>query len=152
MTARAKQVGITAIFVLVLVVATAWAATQARTADAEPTHDAHDHTAHDHGGHDDEAAPADVRPVADRGGALVLDVRDGEVIGGPKTFDVEVGDEVALRVTGDDADEVHVHGYDLSEPLGLHEPVELRFDADIPGVFDIELEERHVRLALLRVS
>jgi hypothetical protein len=149
-TARAKQLTITAVCVLVLVIATAWATTQAQSADAEP---AHDHAAHVHepGASESATTDGDLLPAGEDG-VVVLDVRDGDVVGGPQTFDLEVGDEVVLRVTGDEVDEVHVHGYDLSASLVPDTPVEMRFDADIPGVFDIELEQRHLRLAVLRVS
>jgi hypothetical protein len=65
---------------------------------------------------------------------------------------VSTGDNVLLVVTGDTTDEVHVHGYDLLAELRPGQPATITFVADIPGVFDIELEGAHQLLAELEVQ
>jgi hypothetical protein len=64
---------------------------------------------------------------------------------------VALGDNVVLVVTGDATDEVHVHGYDLLAELRPDQPATITFVADIPGVFEIELESAHQLLAELEV-
>ena len=56
---------------------------------------------------------------------------------------------LAGSITGDIADEVLVHGYDLDAELAPGTPAELTFDATIPGVFEVKLHESGtVRLPL----
>ena len=65
---------------------------------------------------------------------------------------VDLNDTVRLVVTLAETDEVHVHTYDriLAAPEG--EEVELEFVADIPGIFEVELEEAHTLLFELEVA
>lgn len=91
------------------------------------------------------AAPQPAGTVVD------LEVTDGQIAGGARREAARLGEEVTIRVSGDSADHVHVHGYDLF--LHLTEGAgELVFTADIPGVFEIELEEAGVTLIQLEVS
>ncbi|WP_193345672.1 hypothetical protein [Blastococcus saxobsidens] len=55
-------------------------------------------------------------------------------------------------VTSDVADEVHLHGYDVSAPVAPGEPATLTFDATIPGVFELELHEVGEELLSVQVS
>lgn len=84
--------------------------------------------------------------------ASVIDVRVAEgQVQGPGRVAVPLGGSVVLHVTSDVADEVHVHGYDLTEEVAAGGTATLSFAADIPGVFEVELEERHLRLLELEV-
>ncbi|MGH2847212.1 MAG: hypothetical protein ACRDL0_14520 [Thermoleophilaceae bacterium] len=79
-------------------------------------------------------------------------VRGGAPVGGEAEVSVEKGETIRLAVRSDVADEVHVHGYDLSRPVGPGAPVRLSFTADIEGIFEVELEERAVPIAQLEVT
>lgn len=79
-------------------------------------------------------------------------VEDGQVAGGVERIPATVGDTVALRVASDVADTVHVHGYDRHASVGPDEPAVVRFPADIPGVFEVELEQRGLLIAELEVT
>jgi hypothetical protein len=85
--------------------------------------------------------------------AAVIDVRvmSGEVTGVDDIVDVAVGDDVRLEVTADVDDEVHVHGYDRVDAVAPGNNAVLRFTADIPGVFEVELESAGTVLFELRV-
>ena len=101
------------------------------------------------------AAPATtVAPTAapqPAGTIIDLEVTDGQIAGGARREAARLGEEVTIRVSGNSADHVHVHGYDLF--LHLTEGAgELVFTADIPGVFEIELEEAGITLIQLEVS
>jgi uncharacterized cupredoxin-like copper-binding protein len=65
---------------------------------------------------------------------------------------VKVGREVQVVVSSDVADEVHLHGYDLSAEVAPGEQAEIEFDATIPGQFEIELENRGQLIGVLEVS
>jgi hypothetical protein len=64
---------------------------------------------------------------------------------------VDRGQTVAITVTSDVADEVHVHGYDLMADVAPGVPATIRFEADAPGRFEIELEDTGVQVAELEV-
>ena len=66
-------------------------------------------------------------------------VVDGRKVEGPDRVEVRIGATVRLEVTSDVADELHVHGYDEAVDLPPRAPATLRFLADIPGAFEVEL-------------
>lgn len=103
------------------------------------------------GGDQTTSPPDDTNPQAADVQAS-LEVRGGQVVGGVERVEADVGDTVALTVTSDVADHVHVHGYDLEAPVSPGEPAEVTFQADIPGVFEVELEDRGLQLAELVVG
>jgi hypothetical protein len=80
-----------------------------------------------------------------------------EIAGGTVTIDadrprVNLGDEVELRITSDVTDEVHVHGYDVTGALQPGVEAIMRFVADVPGIFEVELESSGVHLFDLQVG
>ena len=79
-------------------------------------------------------------------------VTEGGVTGGAPRIEAATDDVVRLRVTSDTRDEIHVHGYDLEAPVGPDEPAELTFQADLPGVYDVELHDRGLLIAELEVG
>ena len=99
-----------------------------------------------------EAAPTSTSSPAPDPSAREVEVRDGSVVGGVRRIGIDLGDTITIRVVSDVADEVHLHGYDVSQPVAPDAPAELTFTADIPGVFELELEERGTPIAQLEVS
>ena len=75
----------------------------------------------------------------------------GKPRGGIARDSVARGRNVVITVTSDVADEVHVHGYDLSADVAPGAPATIRFTADAPGRFEIELENSGVQIAELEV-
>ena len=65
---------------------------------------------------------------------------------------VPLDGKVRLEVTADRADEVHLHGYDRKVDIEPGKPAVLEFTADVPGVFEVELEEAGLKLVELQVS
>ena len=61
----------------------------------------------------------------------------------PDRPEIPIGSTVLLVVTADVTDEVHVHGYDFFLDIEPGVTGELEFVADIPGIFEIELETSH---------
>lgn len=102
----------------------------------------------DDGGSSGDSAAGD----GDADVQATIEVRDGQVRGGAKRVQADVGDTVALTVTSDVADTVHVHGYDLEEPVAPEEPTTVAFTVDIPGVFEVELHDSGLKLADLQVG
>ena len=95
------------------------------------------------------APAAPVLPLQPR--AFELVVRGGKLAAGPDVLKVAQGDEVELRVTADRADELHLHGYDLTLKLQPGVPAELRFTATRTGRFEYELHHAHGDLGALEV-
>jgi hypothetical protein len=83
---------------------------------------------------------------------IALTVTSGEVSGETGRVVAELGSEVRIEVTADVADEVHVHGYDLTVDTVPGRPVTIEFTADIPGVFEVELHGSSLPLARLQVQ
>jgi hypothetical protein len=79
-------------------------------------------------------------------------IRGGRPVGGVRELEYSSGDEIAFRVRSDVADEVHVHGYDLSKDVRAGGSVAFSFAADLEGIFEVELEERGEQIAELRVN
>ena len=65
---------------------------------------------------------------------------------------VPLDGKVRLEVTADRTDEVHLHGYDRKVDIEPGKPAVLEFTADVPGVFEVELEEAGLKLVELQVS
>lgn len=103
---------------------------------------------------DDEATtPSTTAPDQEvEEGPLEIEVEDGEVVGGPVDLSVDLGSTVHVTVTSDVADHVHVHGYDLFFDVAPGEMTEIVFVADVPGIFEVELEDTHTLLMELEVS
>lgn len=89
--------------------------------------------------------------VAVRGDGIGL-VVDGLVLGSGGRIAVDRGTPVRIVTTGEVAEEVHVHGYDLQVAVTPGAEETLEFVADIPGIFEVELEGSGMLLFELEVS
>ena len=83
---------------------------------------------------------------------IAVEVVGGEPIGGHQRVEVELNSEVAIMVTSDTAEEIHVHGYDILHSVAVGQPLHFSFAAEIPGVFEVELEGSGRLLLQLTVS
>jgi hypothetical protein len=91
------------------------------------------------------AGPAEPVPITVR-------TRDLKPVGGVVKIAVKRGDIVRLVVTSNVPEEVHVHGYDLMRDVGPGKPARLTFEADLEGIFEIELEHAEEQIVELRVG
>jgi hypothetical protein len=96
------------------------------------------------------SAPAD--PASATGRRIEVEVTGDRVSGDTGRVVVPAGEQVTLAVTSDVADEVHVHGYDLTAEMVPGELEELTFTATIPGVFEVELHDAGTVLLSLQVG
>lgn len=65
---------------------------------------------------------------------------------------VPLGSTVVITIASDTQDEVHVHGYDLFEHLHAGEEVTIEFEAEVPGIFEVEMETSKKLLIELQVG
>jgi len=86
------------------------------------------------------SAPATVR--------IELDLRTWKR---PLTTRIEQGAPVTLRVTANEDDALHLHGYDLHLELVAGKTAEMRFVADRTGRFEYELHEKPKSLGAIEV-
>lgn len=83
---------------------------------------------------------------------VVLSVSvEGATVTGDTSPTVPLGSLVELVVESDVMDVVHLHGYDL-EAMVSSGVARLRFTADVPGVFEVELENSGKTLASITVQ
>ncbi|WP_104524709.1 cupredoxin domain-containing protein [Blastococcus atacamensis] len=99
-----------------------------------------------------EGSTAATTPAEPAGTALTVEVAGGQLAGDTGRVPVPLGDPVTVTITSDTADEVHLHGYDVTADLPAGTPVELSFEATIPGVFELELHDARTVLLTLQVS
>lgn len=90
--------------------------------------------------------------IADAVQTIVVDVVGEAPVGGVQRVEADVGSVVALMVTSDIAEEVHVHTYDILRAVSEGNPAHFAFTAEIPGVFEVELEGSGRLLLLLEIS
>ena len=76
----------------------------------------------------------------------------GDGSGSIRRVEIERGQRVILTVRADVADHVHVHGYDLMADVAPGSPARITFQASAPGRFEVELEDRALPIAELRVG
>ncbi|MCH1615563.1 MAG: hypothetical protein L7S47_07600 [Acidimicrobiales bacterium] len=87
----------------------------------------------------------------------LIDVKDsvqiieGEVAGGVQRVRAELGEVVALAVDSDSAEILHLHGYDLVATIEPGISAVLVFEASIPGIFEIELENAGLLVAKVEI-
>lgn len=79
-------------------------------------------------------------------------VKNGEPQGGVAELEFEEGEDIRFSVKSDVEEEVHVHGYDVSEAISAGGKVNFNFPADITGIFEVELENSAVPIAELQVN
>ena len=90
--------------------------------------------------------------VADAAQTATVEVVDGAPAGGHQRVEVDLGSVVAVVVASDAAEEVHVHGYDILRAVSDGHPAHFAFTAEIPGVFEVELEGSGRLLLQLEIS
>jgi|SRR5882757_1239446 len=101
------------------------------------------------------APPGPSAPPATPAGATPQRVEvhfaGGTVQGGVNRVPVRLGSSVALVVTSDVADEVHLHGYDRKSDVAPGGTTTIEFVADHAGVFEAEMESRGIQLVQLEI-
>ena len=93
------------------------------------------------------------RPGAGEPRSKEFDLRIAErkIVEGPKVLRVRQNDAVTLRITADETEEFHLHGYDRSVDIGPDKTATLSFAASASGNFLIELEESKTEIGAVEV-
>jgi hypothetical protein len=96
------------------------------------------------------AAPSPTGPTADH--TIRITYAGGTMSGPGAVVKVKKNSTVALIVTSDTADEIHLHGYDKSVDVPKGGTATLVFKATLPGKWEVELEKLKRRLVFLQVQ
>lgn len=103
----------------------------------------------------EQEEPASEPEEPDRAEMPIVRIRDGELRDELLELDVLSGDEVRFEVDSDTPGEVHVHGYEVYEDVGVERTATITFEAEIEGTFEIEFHRAtdggHVEIAALNV-
>jgi plastocyanin len=83
---------------------------------------------------------------------IEVTVSHGQIAPKPSLHHVHLGDRVQLTVTSDQADEVHLHGYDKEIEIQAGQPGTIDITADLPGIFEVELHKSDLQLLQLEVK
>jgi hypothetical protein len=86
-------------------------------------------------------------PTTDSSSPIVFRVDAG--VGDPPVLQVPLGRSVELTIVSPDAQELHLHGYELSDS-GTE--VVFAFTADLPGEFELESHDTEALIATLVVA
>ena len=78
-----------------------------------------------------ETVPAEPEPTR-------IQIRGGQVVAGPADIQVKKGDPVQIVLSSDAHDDIHLHGYDIEQPVEPGKPARFSFTADIEGIFELE--------------
>lgn len=83
----------------------------------------------------------------------VVTIKDGQPVGGVQELEFVSGGTIAfiVRSAGGDDEEIHMHGYDITQDLSAGGEVEFEVPASIEGVFEVELEHSAVPIAEISV-
>jgi heme/copper-type cytochrome/quinol oxidase subunit 2 len=104
------------------------------------------------GGGDDQDQASAATEAAGDAQTVQITVTGTKVETAERRVKVPLDGKVRLEVTADRADEVHLHGYDRKVDIAPGTPAVLEFTADVPGVFEVELEEAGLKLVELQVQ
>jgi hypothetical protein len=81
----------------------------------------------------------------------VIEIKDGEPVGGVAEFEVVEGDNINFIVRSDADYEIHLHTYDVMMDVPAGGEVEFDVPADIGGVIEAEIEDTAVPIAEISV-
>jgi FtsP/CotA-like multicopper oxidase with cupredoxin domain len=90
------------------------------------------------GGTDSDAGEQPHETVPPKPAVSRIQIKDGQVVGGPADIKVTKGDQVTIVVSANAPDDVHLHGYEIEKPVAPGRPATFEFTADIEGIFEIE--------------
>src|SRR5438876_9277711 len=95
--------------------------------------------------------PAQVNVLYAQPNVFDIVVKGGRRLSEEAVQQVHQGEEVTLRITSDKADELHLHGYNLSMPVSPERTAVITFKADRTGRFTYELHKSGLELGALEV-
>jgi hypothetical protein len=81
-----------------------------------------------------------------------IELTDGQPVGGVAEIEVAKGEEIVFEVSSDIDDEIHMHGYDVTEDVAAGRSVTFKVPATIEGVFEVESHHGAAQIAEVTVT
>jgi len=82
-----------------------------------------------------------------------IEIKAGGPVGGVQEIAAKSGEQIRFKVRSDQEGEIHIHGYELTEPIEAGQSITLDFPADLEGAYEVELHsEPEFPIAELSVS
>lgn len=72
--------------------------------------------------------------------------------GGVTELEVDKGDTVRFRVRSSTPEEIHVHGYEITRAIPPNKTVNVSFEAELDGIWEIEFHNSGKQIASLKVQ
>ena len=107
-------------------------------------------TVEDPGGGDEQKPDRPDKP--DKPEVPVITVKGGQPVGGVAELEYKTGDQIQFTVESDVDENIHLHGYDIEQPVAAGGKTTFDLEASIEGVFEVELEEAVVPIAEVTVN
>jgi hypothetical protein len=92
------------------------------------------------------------KPKPDKPETKTIEVEGGRPVGGVQELTFTKGDRIRFVVRSDVADEVHLHGYDVTKAVPAGGEATFDVPATIDGVFEAELHHSLVPIAEITVQ
>ena len=92
------------------------------------------------------------KPAKTKPKVATVRISGGEPVGGVRRLTFKEGGTIRFRVTDDAEDEVHLHGYDVEQPVGPGKAAKFSVPATITGRFEVELHNTSTPIAEVTVE
>lgn len=115
-------------------------------------HEGHDHGGDEGGGGPEAIACAELEGAGAAAALPTIVVRDGEPVGGVEQLEYTAGEDIRFKVESDQAEEIHLHGYDVMKDVPAGGSVTFDVPAEIEGIFEAEMEGAGVQIAEIQVN
>lgn len=100
----------------------------------------------------DTTAPDATAQIPERPEPVRIEVKGGEPVGGAAEIELDKDERAAIDVTAEEADEAHLHGYDVQKKLVPGKTAKFRFRAHLEGVYEMELHHHGTPIATVTVK
>jgi hypothetical protein len=100
----------------------------------------------------DDSSSSSTTTDAGTGKTAVIQIRDGEPIGGIQDLTFTEGGTIRFTVKSDHAWEIHFHGYDIPQDVKAGGSTTFNVPATISGVFEVEIEDTATQIAQITVE
>ena len=81
-----------------------------------------------------------------------IELKGGSPDGGVEKVEVKKDERLEIRVASDEDVPIHFHGYDIEKDAGPAKAAVFELEADIEGVFEVEVESTGTQIAEVTVK
>ena len=102
--------------------------------------------------HETKTTTQTTTPMMKKEKVFELVVKNKKLVSGKSVLQAEQDEDVVIKITVDEDEELHLHGYDKSVDLEKNKEGTLSFKANLTGRFPFELEHSKTDLGALEVQ